>query len=160
MTTLMKSKMLTTSVLMLSLLGAAISPSMAQEYQRVYNAQAHRYEYVKKPTLGSKIKAGAKDAWHSPVIKKGAMGAGIGLGAAALSEKNLLKGGLVGAGVGAGMGAMDNSYYFNRHPLMRRASKGALVGAGAASVTGIAGMLPAAAVGAGVGAGVHYLKKY
>jgi hypothetical protein len=157
----MKAKMSMACLLLLSLISVSMpASSYAQSYERVYSARAHRYVYVPKRSLGSKIKTGVKSAWRDPMVKQGTIGAGIGLGAAALTEHNLLKGGLVGAGVGAGMGAMDKSQYFREHPLVRRSGKGAMVGAGAAAVTGAAALLPAALVGAGVGAGVHYIKTH
>jgi hypothetical protein len=165
------------------------SLSQADGYQRVYSARTQQYVYVPtrqqyysepeprlrpaypapssysaphKPhkTLETKIKEGFHDIWHAPSVRNGLLGAGAGVGVAALTERNLLRGGLIGAGVGVGVGAMDESYYFKRHPLVRRTSKGALVGLGAAAATSAAALLPAAAVGAGIGAGVHYLKTH
>jgi hypothetical protein len=150
------------ALLMFTMVAGVVSlPALgqAQDYERVYNAKAHRYVYVPKQSVGSKISGGIKDAWRNPTVKKGAIGAGIGLGAAALSDRSLMKGSLVGAGVGAGVGMMDNSRYFREHPLMKTAGKGALLGGGVSSVTGISGVLPAAAIGAGIGTGVHYIKK-
>jgi hypothetical protein len=133
----------------------------AQDYDRVYSIRTQRYEYrPPQRSLADKITDGVRDAWNAAPIKKGLMGAGIGLGAAALAERNLLRGSFVGAGIGAGVGLMDDSAYFNAHPLMKNLGKGALIGAGAASVTGIAGMIPAAAVGAGIGTGVHLLRTH
>lgn len=132
-----------------------------QDYDRVYSIRTQRYEYrPPQRSLADKITGGVRDAWNAAPIKKGLMGAGIGLGAAALAERNLLRGSFVGAGIGAGVGLMDDSAYFNAHPLVKSLSKGALIGAGAASVTGIAGMIPAAAVGAGIGTGVHLLRTH
>lgn len=159
---LFKKNQTLAALLMLTMTVGAVSlpvSAHAQDYERVYSAKAHRYVYVPKRTVGSKISASLKDAWRNPTVKKGAIGAGIGLGAAALSERSLMKGSLVGAGVGAGVGMMDNSRYFREHPLMRTAGKGALLGGGVSSVTGISGVLPAAAIGAGIGTGVHYIKK-
>jgi hypothetical protein len=165
-----------------------LPPAFADGYQRVYNASTRQYNYVPRQriepyqqptyqyepeyqyrsyqsepprrTIAGKIRDGFKDLWQSPTIKKGVMGAGIGLGAAALTERHLGRGSLIGLGVGAGVGAMDESRYFSRHPLVRRTGKGALVGVGAAAATGAAALLPAAAVGAGIGAGIHYIKTH
>jgi hypothetical protein len=155
--------------------------SFADGYERVYSARTQQYVYVPSggyyepqpalrpaypnpapphKSLEAKIVDGFRDIWHSPSVRNGALGAGAGVGVAALTERNLLRGGLIGAGVGLGVGAMDESYYFKRHPLVRRTSKGALVGLGAAAATSAAALFPAAAVGAGIGAGVHYLKTH
>jgi hypothetical protein len=169
------------AMMLLVLLGMP-SLAAADGYQRVYSARTQqyvyvpndRYDYESQPTLRpaypnpapphknleAKIKDGLRDIWHSPSVRGGALGAGAGVGVAALTERNLLRGGLIGAGVGLGVGAMDESYYFKRHPLVRRTGKGALIGLGAAAATSAAALLPAAAVGAGIGAGVHYLKTH
>lgn len=135
-------------------------PTLRPAYPTPSSYTSHRSSSPPHKTLETKIKDGFHDIWHSPSVRSGVLGAGAGLGAAALTERNLLRGGLIGAGVGLGVGAMDESYYFKRHPLVRRTSKGALVGLGAAAVTSAAALLPAAAVGAGIGAGVHYLKTH
>src|SRR5262245_13454045 len=121
-------KKATMSLLLTGLLASA-PLAMAQEYERVYDAHAHKYVYVPKKSIGSRISTGVKKAWRNPVIKKGVIGAGIGLGTAAVTDKSMLKGGLVGAGVGAGWGAMDKSSTMQRKPLLRHVSKGALAGA-------------------------------
>ncbi len=110
--------------------------------------------------LSTKISDGFSDLWKSSGIKSGVAGAGIGLGAAALTEHNLLRGSLIGGAYGLGVGLMDESYFFKRHPLIRRTAKGAAIGMGAAAVTTAASLAPAAAVGAGVGVGIHYLKTH
>jgi hypothetical protein len=134
-------------------------------YQASYDDQPTLYGYDRRDaperrTIVDKIEDGFRDLWHSPTIRKGVVGAGAGVGMAALTERNLLKGGLIGAGVGVGASAMDDSYYFKRHPLVRRTGKGALIGLGAAAATSAAALLPAAAVGAGIGAGIHYIKTH
>lgn len=138
-------------------------PATSSYYQQGgYNEQPVLYGYdqraVPHRSIGQKIEDGFRDFWHSPTLRKGVVGAGAGVGVAALAERNLLKGGLIGAGVGIGASAMDDSYYFSRHPLVRRTSKGALIGLGAAAATSAAALLPAAAVGAGIGAGIHYIQ--
>ncbi len=139
----------------------ALAPvSLAQDYQRVYDANARKYVYVPKQSTGNRLTTGVKNAWTNPVVKKGAVGAGIGVGAAALGDKGLLKGGLIGAGVGAGWGAMDKSQTLQRKPLMRHVSKGALAGAGAGAAMGGLGVLPGAVIGAGAGAATHYVKTH
>lgn len=155
-----KLKIATASMLMAGMLATAVPASFATEYTRVYSASAHRYVYVPKKTLGQRISAGAKKAWHNPVVKKGTIGAGIGVGAAALTDHSLLKGGLVGAAAGAGWGATDRSRYFSQHPLGRYTAKGAMAGAAAGSMLGGVGALPGAAIGAGVGAAAHYVKTH
>lgn len=111
-------------------------------------------------TISDKISDGFHDLWKSPSLKSGIAGAGIGLGAAAVTKEALWHGTWVGAAYGAGIGLMDESYFFKRHPFVRRSGKGALIGLGAATVTGAAALGPAAAVGAGIGAGIHYLKTH
>jgi hypothetical protein len=139
---------------------ATVPASFAQQYQRVYDAKAHKYVYTEKPTLGNRISTGAKKAWKDPAVRKGVIGAGIGLGAAALTDRSLLKGGLIGAGVGAGWGLMDKSATMQQKPLLRYVSKGALAGAGVGAATGGMGVLPAAVLGAGAGAATHYVKTH
>lgn len=131
-------------------------------YQPQYHPTTISASAVAKPpkTLSAKISDGFTDLWKSPSLKSGIAGAGIGLGAAALTERALVRGTLVGAGYGVGVGLMDESYFFKKHPLMRRTAKGAAIGLGAAVVTSAAALGPAAAVGAGVGAGIHYLKTH
>jgi hypothetical protein len=145
-------------LMLLGLTGLSL-PVQAEDYQRVYDAQAQKYVYVPKKTMGQKITTGAKKAWQDPVVKKGVIGAGVGLGAAALTDRSLLKGGLVGAGAGAGWGLLDKSKTLQDKPLLRQVSKGALTGAGVGAATGHK-VLPAAVVGAGAGAAVHYVKTH
>lgn len=135
----------------------------AQTYERVYDAHARQYVYVPQQThpknWKDKLSGGVKSIWHEPILKKSVIGAGVGLGASAIAEKNMLKGGLVGAGVGAGWAVLDDSKTMERRPLLKSVSKGALAGVGASAVTGGLGALPGAAIGAGVGAAAHYVKK-
>lgn len=146
---------------------ATSSPYYSQPYYSQPSYATSRPQYTArvstpaKPhkTLGAKISDGLSDLWKSPSVKSGIAGGGIGLGAAALTKHmGLWHGTWVGAAYGAGFGLMDESFFFKRHPLMRRTAKGAIVGLGAATVTGAAALGPAAAVGAGVGAGIHLLK--
>jgi hypothetical protein len=145
--------------MMLVGLMALTLPVQAEDYQRVYDAKAHKYVYVPKKTMSQKITTGAKKAWQDPVVKKGIIGAGVGLGAAALTDRSKLKGSLVGAGVGAGWGLLDKSKTMQDKPLLRQVSKGALTGAGVGAATGHK-VLPSAVVGAGAGAAVHYVKTH
>lgn len=138
-----------------SMVSATALPAMAQS--RVYDARVTK---TQPQSIGSKIKSGVKKAWRNPVVKKGTIGAGIGVGTAAVTDGSMLKGGLVGAGVGAGWGAMDKSRTMQRKPLLRHVSKGALAGAGVGVTAGGIGAIPAALVGAGAGAAVHYIKKH
>jgi hypothetical protein len=134
-------------------------------YQPQYAAPRYSSEYATpaarpQKALSTKIADGFNDLWKSPSVKSGIAGAGIGLGAAALTKHALWRGSLMGAGYGIGVGLMDESVFFKRHPFVRRTAKGAVIGLGAAAVTGAAALAPAAAVGAGVGAGIHYLKMH
>lgn len=155
-------------ILLSSLLSILPHPVQAQGYEQVYSAQTQQYNYMPlrynnyqpKESLSQKFSSGVQDIWRSSFIKKSIVGAGAGLGVAALAERNLLRGSLIGAGVGASLGVMDNSPYFNQHPLVRHTSKGALIGVGAAAATSAAALFPAAAVGAGIGAGIHYVKSH
>lgn len=69
------------------------------------------------------------------------------------------KGAVTGAAVGVGTGLMTQSKYLRDKPLLRNASQGAVIGTGAGYVTG-GSKLKGAAIGAGGGAGYHYVKKY
>jgi hypothetical protein len=147
------------------------SPNTNGEYQ-VYSAQTRinpqpdstyysdpaAQSYSQAP-IETRLRNGTRDAWANKPVKKTAMGAVIGLGAAALKSHNLLHGTVVGLAAGAGFGLMDESRYFSGHPLLRRTGKGAIIGIAAASATGAAALLPALAVGAGVGAGIHLLNR-
>jgi hypothetical protein len=145
--------------MMLMGLMALTLPVQAEDYQRVYDAKAHKYVYVPKKSVSQKITTGAKKAWQDPVIKKGIIGAGVGLGAAALTDRSMVKGSLVGAGVGAGWALLDKSKTLQDKPLLKQVSKGALTGAGVGAATGHK-VLPAAVLGAGAGAAVHYVKTH
>jgi hypothetical protein len=144
---------------------ASLLPVQAwgQTYERVYDAHARQYVYVPQQSHSKswkdKLSGGIKSIWHEPILKKSVIGAGVGVGASAIAEKNMLKGGLVGAGVGAGWAVLDDSKTMDHRPLLKSVSKGALAGVGASAVTGGLGALPGAAIGAGVGAAAHYVKK-
>lgn len=102
----------------------------------------------------------AEDLWKKPVVKQGVVGAAAGAALGALSERGTVgKGAVTGAAVGVGTGLMTQSKYFQDKPLVRNAAQGAIVGTGASYVTG-GSKLKGAALGAGGGAGYHYVKKY
>ena len=95
-----------------------------------------------------------------PIVKQAAVGAAIGVGAGVLSDRaSVGKGALAGALSGAGTGAVSQSRYFNDKPLLRNAAKGAIIGTGTSYATG-SSKLKGAAIGAGAGAGYHYIRKY
>jgi hypothetical protein len=135
------------------------SPQSPDPYPYTVRASANA-RTPRHKSLSTKISDGFSDLFKNPTTRSGLTGAGIGLGAAALTERNLWRGTWVGAAYGTGVGLMDESVYFKRHPLVRRSAKGALIGLGAATVTGAAALGSAAAVGAGIGAGVHYLRTH
>jgi hypothetical protein len=127
-----------------------------QKYERVYNASAHRYEYIPQKSLAQKT----KDAFKNPIVKQSAVGAAVGLGAGMLSrEGSPLKGAGIGALVGAGTGLMDTSTTLKNKPLLKSTAKGALIGTGAGAVMGTS-KLKGAALGAAAGAGAHFIKDY
>ena len=137
------------------------SVAWAEQYDRVYDGHARRYVYVPQKKRGWKdrLSGSIKSIWREPILKKTVIGSGVGVGAAAIAEKNMLKGGLVGAGVGAGWAVLDDSKTMDHRPLLKNISKGALAGVGVSAVTGGLGAIPGAAIGAGVGAAAHFVKK-
>lgn len=146
------------------LLTVTLAPiARGEDYERVYDAHTRQYVYMpqkpQKKSWTDKLSGGIKSLWREPILKKSIIGGGVGVGAAAIAEKNMLKGGLVGAGVGAGWAVLDDSKTLDRRPLLKSISKGALAGVGASAVTGGLGAIPGAAIGAGVGAATHYVKK-
>lgn len=157
----MRKKYLFCMILLLILTTCINAPLRAEKYERVYDAHAHQYVYVptQQKSLAGKLWGGVKSFWREPLIKKTVIGSGVGVGAAAIAEKNMLKGGLVGAGVGAGWAVLDDSKTLDRRPLIKSVSKGALAGVGVSAVTGGLGAVPGAAIGAGVGAATHYIRK-
>lgn len=136
-------------------LSANTLPVGAEVYERTYNVKTHHYVYVKKPTLGEKIRHIAQ----KPVVKKAAIGTAAGAGVALLAHQSLLKGSLVGAAAGVGMHLIDKNQILQHEPLARQALKGGVIGTGVGIAAGTA-LLPAAAIGVGIGAGVHYARKY
>lgn len=98
--------------------------------------------------------------WRKPAVRQGAIGAAVGAGAGVLSDRTSVgKGALTGAAVGVGTGLLTQSRYFHDRPLMRNAAQGAVIGTGASYATG-RNKLDGAILGAGAGAGYHYLRKY
>lgn len=101
-----------------------------------------------------------KSAWRNPIVKQSVIGAGVGAAAGALSERSsVLKGAGVGALTGAGTGLVDSSSALKGKPLVRSTAKGAIIGTGVSTVTDKS-KLKGAAVGAGVGAGAHFIRDY
>jgi hypothetical protein len=66
---------------------------------------------------------------------------------------------LAGALTGAGTGALSQSHYLKDKPLLRNTAKGAVIGTGASYAMG-SDRLKGAVLGAGAGAGYHYIRKY
>ncbi len=95
-----------------------------------------------------------------PVAKQAAVGAAVGVGAGILSDRtSVLRGAAAGALTGTGTGLVSQSRYFQDHSLLRNTAQGAIVGTGA-SYALRRDKLKGAAVGAGTGAGYHYLRQY
>lgn len=108
----------------------------------------------------SNVAVQAEDLWKKPVVKQGVVGAAAGAALGALSDRSSLgKGAVTGAAVGVGTGLMTQSKYLKDKPLLRNTAQGAVIGTGAGYVTG-GSKLKGAAIGAGSGAGYHYVKKY
>lgn len=97
--------------------------------------------------------------WAKPVVRDAALGTAIGVGAGMLTHRTSVgKGALVGALTGAGTGAVSQSKLLRGKPLVRNAVEGAVIGTGTSYATD-SSHLKGAAVGAGVGAGYHLVKK-
>lgn len=110
-------------------------------------------------TLSASAQAG-ETVWKKPVVKQAAIGAVAGVAAGALSDKTSVgKAAATGAVVGAGTGLMSQSKYLKDKPLVRNTLQGAAIGTGTSYATG-GSKLKGAAIGAGSGAGYHYVKKY
>ncbi|WP_303674668.1 YMGG-like glycine zipper-containing protein [Vampirovibrio chlorellavorus] len=102
----------------------------------------------------------AEDLWKKPVVKQGVVGAAAGAAVGALSDRSSVgKGAVTGAAVGVGTGLMTQSRFLRDKPLLRNAAQGAVIGTGASYVTGKS-KVKGAAIGAGGGAGYHYVKQY
>ncbi len=100
------------------------------------------------------------DLWRKPAVKQGAIGAAAGAAVGALSDRTSVgKGAVTGAAVGVGTGLLTQSKYFRDKPLLRNTAQGAVIGTGAGYATGRS-KLDGAVLGAGGGAGYHYIKKY
>jgi len=103
--------------------------------------------------------ASAQDVRRNPIVKQGAIGAVVGTAVGAISkESSIWKGLGIGALTGVGTGLLSESSTMQRHPLVRKTAKGAVIGTGGAAVLG-SGLGAGAAIGAGAGAGLHFLKK-
>lgn len=113
-------------------------------------------------TLLSMVSASYADdsLWSKPFVRQAAVGAAIGAGAGVLSDRTSVGRGAVAGGLaGAGTGAISQSRYFEDRPLLRNAAQGAVIGTGASYATG-SDKLKGAVLGAGAGAGYHYIRKY
>lgn len=98
--------------------------------------------------------------WSKPIVRDAAVGTAIGVGAGMLTHQTSVgRGAITGAVTGAGMGAVRQSKYFQDKPLLRNTAQGAILGTGASYATD-SNRLRGAALGAGAGAGYHYLRKY
>jgi|GEM_PF-3350881 len=98
--------------------------------------------------------------WSKPIVRDAAVGTAIGAGAGLFTHRTSVgRGALTGAVTGAGTGAVRQSKYFQGKPLLRNVTEGAIIGTGTSYATD-SSRLKGAAVGAGVGAGYHYLRKY
>jgi hypothetical protein len=102
----------------------------------------------------------ADDIWRKPAVKQGAIGAAAGAAVGAFSDRSSVgKGAITGAAVGVGTGLMTQSQFFRDKPLLRNAAQGAVIGTGASYATGRS-KTNGAVLGAGGGAGYHYVRKY
>lgn len=98
--------------------------------------------------------------WSKQPVRQGAIGAAAGAAGGILSDRvSVGKGAATGAVVGVGSGLLTQSRYFNDRPLLRNALQGAAIGTGTSYATG-SNKIKGAAVGAGAGAGYHYIRKY
>jgi len=94
------------------------------------------------------------------LLKKTAIGAGAGLVLGGVSERqSALKGAFYGGAAGAGTSLIDKSNRLNDNPLIRSTAKGAIMGTAVTGSTGHS-LLKGAALGAGSGAGYHYLRRW
>jgi len=108
----------------------------------------------------SKDQWSLRSLWSKPIVHDAAVGTAVGVGAGMLTHQTSVgKGAVAGAVSGAGVGAVRQSKYFNDKPLVRNAVQGAILGTGASYATD-SSRLKGAALGAGAGAGYHYLRKY
>jgi hypothetical protein len=93
-------------------------------------------------------------------VRDAAVGTAIGAGAGLFTHRTSVgRGALVGGLTGAGTGAIGQSRYLQGKPLVRNTLQGAVIGTGASYATD-SNRLKGAAVGAGAGAGYHYIRKY
>ncbi len=137
------------------------APALAEQtYTRVYDARAHQYVYVPKPSTTDRVKANAQYYWKNPVVKQATIGAGIGAASGLLFDRtSVFEGAAAGAIVGAGTGWLDKSGVLDDHPAIKSSVKGAAIGTGVGAVSG-SGLGKGAVIGAAAGAGAHYVKDY
>jgi hypothetical protein len=110
-------------------------------------------------TMTAHAEGGTWERMH-PVARQAAVGAAVGVGAGALSDRtSIMRGAATGAVTGVGTGLVSQSRYFRNRPLLRNTAQGAIVGTGT-SYALRKDKVKGAAVGAGAGAGYHYLRKY
>lgn len=101
-----------------------------------------------------------RSLWAKPIVKDAAVGTAIGAGAGLFTHKTSVgKGALAGAVTGAGTGALSQAKYLKDKPLIRNTLQGAVIGTGTSYATD-SNRLKGAAIGAGGGAGYHYIRKY
>ncbi len=104
--------------------------------------------------------AHAQEWYKKPMARQAAIGAAAGVAAGALSDRmSVGKGALTGAVVGAGTGYMSQNNTLATRPLLRQTLKGALVGVGVGYAADY-NVLKGGLIGAGSGAGYHYVRKY
>lgn len=102
----------------------------------------------------------AGDLWDKPAVRQGVVGAAAGAAIGGLSERSTIgKGAVTGAAVGVGTGLLTQSKTLRDNPLIRRSAQGAVIGAGASYATDRS-VGSGAVMGAGGGAGYHFLKQY
>jgi hypothetical protein len=95
-----------------------------------------------------------------PIVKQAAIGAAAGAAGGILSDRTSVgKGALVGGLAGVGTGAVSQSQYFRDKPLLKSTAQGAIVGTGAGYALG-GSAVKGAVLGAGGGAGYHYIRQY
>ena len=106
------------------------------------------------------VRSDVKQAMHNPVVKQAAIGGALGAAAGLFSRESSIWRGLgIGALTGAGTGLVSDSKTMNRHPLVKSTAQGAIVGTGTSAVFRRS-KGKGALVGAGAGAGWHFLKDY